>query len=92
MNAPVKAVVIDRDELDSRICASLVRVLGMCPIEKNPRVFEMLAGVVAENLADRRRQHVDDLVAVAEEQGLIRLVGQFKVMEAIRTALSRVGL
>jgi hypothetical protein len=75
MNVPVKAVVIDRDELDIRTCSSLVRVLATCPPENKLQAFALLAGVAADNLSDRRRQCVDDLVAVAEAEALVRQAG-----------------
>jgi hypothetical protein len=92
MNAPIKAVVVDREELDVRTCATLVRVLATRPSEKKLQIFVLLAGVAAENLADRRRQYVDDLVAVAEAEGLIRFFGRIWVMDAITRAFSRSGL
>jgi hypothetical protein len=92
MNASIQVVEVDRDELDARVCGSLSRILRTCVPEKKQRVFVLLAGVAAEDLADRRQQYVDDLMLVAEKEGLIRLFGQSWAMEAITTAFSRAGL
>ena len=91
MNAPIQVIEVDRDELDVRTCASLSRVLQSSLPEKKRQVFILLAEVAAENVAHRRQQHIDDLVVVAEKEGLVRFFGQTWVMEAITTTFSRAG-
>jgi hypothetical protein len=83
MNAPAKIVVIDRDELDARVYASLTRVLQRARIEKKRPVFTLMARTAADNVAARRQQYIEDLWAIAEEHGLVGRLGATSVASAI---------
>jgi hypothetical protein len=83
MNAPTKIVVVDRDELDARVCASLRRALQHARIEKKLAVFTLMARTAAENIAARRQQYLEDLWAIAEEHGLVICLGATSVASAI---------
>jgi hypothetical protein len=83
MNAPTKIVVIDRDELDARVCASLRRALQHARIEKKLAVFTLMARTASVNIAARRQQYLEDLWAIAEEHGLVSCLGATSVASAI---------
>ena len=88
MNAPTEIVVIDRDELDARICASLTRALQHARIEKKFAVFTLMARTAADNIAARRQQYLEDLWAIAEEHGLVSCLGATSVASAIEAGFN----
>jgi hypothetical protein len=92
MTAPTKIVVVDRDELDARVYASLTRVLQRTGIEKKLPVFTLMARTAADNIAARRQQYIDDLWSVAEEVGLVSLLGATDVRNELATAFDEVSL
>jgi hypothetical protein len=83
MNAHLKIVVVDRDELDARVCASLRRALRHARIEKKLAVFTLMARTAADNIAARRQQYLEELWAIAEEHGLVSCLGATSVASAI---------
>jgi hypothetical protein len=83
MNAPIEIVVVDRDELDARVCASLRRALQHARIEKKLAVFILMARTAANNIAARRLQYLEDLWAIAEEHGLVSCLGATAIASAI---------
>jgi hypothetical protein len=88
MNAPIEIVVVDRDELDARLCASLGRVLQRARIEKKLAVFTLMARTAADNIAARRQQYVEDLWTIAEELGLVSRLGATAVASAIEAGFN----
>jgi hypothetical protein len=88
MTAPTKIVVVDRDELDVRVYASLTRVLQRAPVEKKLPVFTLMARTAADNIAARRQQYIDDLWSVAEELGLVSRLGATAVASAIEAGFN----
>ena len=83
MNAPTKIVVIDRDELDARVYASLMCALQRARIEKKLPVVTLMARTTADNIAARRQQYLEGLWAIAEEHGLVSCLGATSVASAI---------
>jgi hypothetical protein len=83
MNALIEIVVVDRDELDARVCESLRRALQHVRIEKKLAVFTLMARTAADNVAARRQQYIEDLWAIAEEHGLVGRLGATSVASAI---------
>ena len=83
MNAPIEIVVVDQDELDARVCASLGRALQHARIEKKLAVFTLMARTAADNIAARRQQYLEDLWVIAEEHGLVSCLGATSVASAI---------
>ena len=83
MNAPIEIVVVDRDELDARVCASLMRALQRARIEKKLAIFTLMARTAADNIAARRQQYLEGLWAIAEEHGLVSCLGATSVASAI---------
>jgi hypothetical protein len=75
MNAPTEIVVVDRDELDARVYASLTRALQRARIEKKLPVLTLMARTAADNVAARRQQYTEDLWTIAEELGLVNRLG-----------------
>jgi hypothetical protein len=71
---------------DVRIYASLCRVLEQAPIENKLRVFGLMAHYAADEISERRQQYIDDLWWVAEEVGLVRLLGVTDVQNALSDA------
>jgi hypothetical protein len=88
MNAPTEIVVVDRDELDARVCASLARVLQRARIEKKLAVFILMARTAADNIAARRQQYTEDLWMIAEELGLVNRLGATAVASAIEAGFN----
>jgi hypothetical protein len=88
MNAPAKIVVIDRDELDARVYASLTRVLQRARIEKKLPVLTLMARTAADNIAARRQQYIEDLWTIAEELGLVNRLGATAVASAIEAGFN----
>ena len=83
MNAHLKIVVVDRDELDARVCAAINRALQHARIEKKLAVFTLMARTAADNIAARRQQYLEDLWAIAEEHGLVSCLGATAIASAI---------
>jgi hypothetical protein len=92
MTAHIKLAAISREELDVRIYASLCRVLEQAPIENKLRVFGLMARTAASEISERRQQYIDDLWSVAEEVGLVRLLGATDVHNALTSAFDGVSL
>jgi hypothetical protein len=92
MTAHVKIVTVCREDLDVRIYASLCRVLEQAPIENKLRVFGLMARTAASEISERRQQYIDDLWSVAEEVGLVRLLGATDVQNALASAFDEVSL
>jgi hypothetical protein len=92
MTAHVKLAAIRREELDVRIYASLCRVLEQAPIENKLRVFGLMARTAASEISERRQQYIDDLWSVAEEVGLVSLLGATDVRNELTSAFDEVSL
>jgi hypothetical protein len=75
------------EDLNTRVVASLVRVIEQAPIERRLPVFHLMACVAADEIAARQQQMVDDLTYVAKELGLVELLGAVAVEHAIGSAL-----
>jgi hypothetical protein len=88
MTASTKIVVVDRDELDARVCASLWRALQHARIEKKLPVHTLIARTAADNIAARRPQYIEDLWTIAEELGLVGRLGATAVASAIEAGLN----
>lgn len=92
MTAHIKLAAISREDLDVRIYASLCRVLEQAPIENKLRVFGLMARYAADEISERRQQYIDDLWWVAEEVGLVRLLGATDLHNALASAFDEVSL
>jgi hypothetical protein len=67
----------------AEVFASWTRVLASAPIENRPKLLAMMsrdARVYADSV---RQQTFDDLWTIAEQLGLVRLIGTTSVQEAI---------
>ena len=90
MNAPFSIPLPTREQFDIAMYASLMRVLLQAPVENRLAVFAMMARMAADDLIERRQQYVDDLWDVAEETGLVRLLGITAVQEVLSVEFQRV--
>jgi hypothetical protein len=79
----IPGIVIDSDDLDVCMHASLSRVMATAPIERKLAVFRLMAVVARMSIAERRQQAVDDLWTIAEESGLVDLLGANWVQRAL---------
>ena len=81
---PLHLAILREDEIEAQVYASLFRALECAPVEKRLPIFRLAARVAAAHLEARRQQAIDDLHTIADEVGLIRLLGATAVQDAIR--------
>jgi hypothetical protein len=85
----VRAEQIDLDDPAAFVFASWARVIEFAPIENKPALFGMMARDAAV-YADRiRADTIDGLWVVAQEIGLVKLVGATNVQAIIAVAFDR---
>ena len=77
------------DRAQVAMYASLSRVIESAPIENKMRVFRLMAKTAAADTAAYRQQMIDDLWFVADDLGLVTLVGTTNVQAAIAVAFDR---
>jgi hypothetical protein len=83
--SPDQIAVLCDDEFEVRMYSSLFRILEQAPIEKKLHVFRLVANFASEQIEARRQQVADDLWAIADNAGLIRLLGKTDVGAALAT-------
>jgi hypothetical protein len=77
------------EELNTRLHASFVRILGDCPIENRLRIFQHMTRVAVDELATRKQQIVSNLYDVADALGVTSTVGDTAVREVLRIEFKR---
>ena len=83
MNAPLKQTTSTEDEVAIAVAASICRALEQAPLERKLPIFTLLVRSAADEIAARRQQSVDGLWWVAEQVGLVKLLGTTAVQEAL---------
>jgi hypothetical protein len=76
------------DDIETRIFASLTRVLIGAPTENRLAVFGLIGREAAASADRRRRQIYADCLWLADEIGLTELVGAVTVTDALMTAFN----
>ena len=82
---------IEADRAQVAIYASLCRVIEGAPVQNKLVVFGMMARAAAADVSAVRQQAIDDLWFVADNLGLVALVGVTSVQEALATAFAGGG-
>jgi hypothetical protein len=77
------------EELNTRLHASFVRILGDCPIENRMHVFKLIVRTAVDELAIRKQQLIDNLFDVADLLGVTSAVGDTAVREVLRVEFQR---
>jgi hypothetical protein len=67
----------------AEVFASWVRVIEGAPIENKPKLLAMMSRDARVYANSVRQQTFDDLWTIAEELGLVKLIGATSVQEAI---------
>jgi hypothetical protein len=74
------------DRAQVAMYASLTRVIEGAPVENKLAVFGLMARTAAADTAVYRQQMIDDLWFVADDLGLVTLVGATTVQATIAAA------
>jgi hypothetical protein len=74
------------DRAQVAMYASLCRVIEGAPVENKLAVFGLMARTAAADTAVYRQQMIDDLWFVADDLGLVTLVGATSVQAALAAA------
>jgi hypothetical protein len=82
------ATDIEADRAQVAMYASLCRVIESAPVQNKLVVFGMMARTAAGDAAARRQHLIDGLWFVAEDLGLVALVGVTSVQEVLATAFA----
>jgi hypothetical protein len=77
------------DQAQVAMYASLSRALEGAPIENKLRVFGLMAQTAAADTAAYRQQMIDGLWFVADDLGLVDLLGVVVVQDALLVAFDR---
>jgi hypothetical protein len=77
------------DDDETATFASLIRVLECGPIENKVAVFGLICRTAAAGADARRQQYIDDCWWLAEQLGLVTLVGTVTVQDVLSTAFNR---
>jgi hypothetical protein len=90
LGLPQIAILLE-DEFETRTYASLFRCVEFAPIEKRLQIFHLAARFAAGQIALRRQRAIDGLQLVAEESGLVRLLGVPAVQDVLTLAFGGVS-
>jgi hypothetical protein len=77
---------------EAAIYASLSRVLISAPIENRLAVYGLMAKMAVADIAAIRQQFIDDLWFVADDVGLVALIGTTSVQAALAIAFDEGAL
>jgi hypothetical protein len=94
MNALIKNISTtgsaSDEAVDVAIYGSLTRILeSHIPIEKRLGVFQLMTRTAARDLERRRQQYVVDLNQIADNVGLVPIIGTTTVAEVIAAEFGR---
>jgi hypothetical protein len=83
----IQAIIAD-DRALVLLYQSLTRAIEGAPTQNKLPAFGLMAKTAANDAAALRQQYIDDLWLVADNVGLVRLLGTASVQEALAVAFN----